>query len=214
MKGFINKCAVGLCLATAFGFLSGCATGPKGGTLQSRYYDVVDPSWPERYGAMASSSTNGFFAAQVNNGHVLDQTAWNEWFEPGTEVLTPMGMEKLNYLSRRRPTPDSRIYLQTAHDVPYTAAKPEEFIQKRDELNNARVQSLQRYLQTQSAGRGVAWNIQIHDPSPVGGTGLVPITPAPNYMSKSVLDRGINYQGKLIIPRTGASGQGVGAGNF
>ena len=56
--------------------------------------------------------------AQVHNGHVLDQTVWNSHFEPGTDHLTAGGLAHLDYLARRRPAPDTTVFLEVAKDVP------------------------------------------------------------------------------------------------
>ena len=42
----------------------------------------------------------------------------NYYFEFGTDVLTPAGMEKLLSLTRVRPAPDPKLYIQTARDLP------------------------------------------------------------------------------------------------
>ena len=58
------------------------------------------------------------FAAQVNNGQVLNQTVWNWYFETGTDKLTPAGRTKLDSIAQTRPQPDGReLYLQAARDV-------------------------------------------------------------------------------------------------
>ncbi len=54
---------------------------------------------------------------------MLDQTVWNYHFEPGTDKLTPGGLEHLAYLARRRPYPDPVVFLQTAQDVAYDPAR-------------------------------------------------------------------------------------------
>ena len=71
------------------------------------------------------------FAPQVNNGQVLDQTIWNYHFEPGTDRLTAGGLEHLAYIARRRPHPDTAVYLQTAQDVAYDPASPDKLAETR-----------------------------------------------------------------------------------
>src|SRR3989442_571602 len=106
MKGLI---ATGLILGLAEGvaLAGGC-----------QYRDLVDPCYPERYEHAARVEVRSIFAPQVHNGHVLDQTIWNSYFEAGTDRLTPAGLEQLAYLVRRRPAPDPVVYLQLAQDVP------------------------------------------------------------------------------------------------
>src|SRR5437868_2040291 len=108
------------------------------------------------------------FAPQVNNGHVLDQTVWNFYFEPGSDRLTAGGLEKLSYLARRRPTPDSTIWLQTAEDVIYDAANPNRLVEARVELDNHRREAVMKYLSAETAGRAVAFQVIVHDPADAG----------------------------------------------
>ena len=84
------------------------------------YRQFVDPCYPERYNATARAEVIAPFAAQVNNGTVLNQTIWNWYFEAGTDKLTPAGRAKLDSIAQTRPVPDSRLYLQAARDVPVT----------------------------------------------------------------------------------------------
>ena len=115
MKGFIPRTALGLALCLSS--LAGCAY----------YREIVDPCWMERYDFQARSSVNEMNNAQAYNGHVLDQTIWNYDFEHDpktgapTDVLNPAGIERLKYLSRRRPVADCRLYLATAQDLPNLA---------------------------------------------------------------------------------------------
>src|SRR5438034_8065979 len=81
------------------------------------YRQFVDPCYPERYNATARAEVLAPFAAQVNNGNVLNQTVWNWYFEAGTDKLTGAGRAKLDSLAQTRPVPDSRLYLQAARDV-------------------------------------------------------------------------------------------------
>jgi hypothetical protein len=140
----------------------------QAGWLQEEYYHWVDPCWPWRYAYLAHQEVNDAFAPQVNNGHVLDQTIWNYYFEPGTDRLTPGGMYKLAILGRRRPHPDCRIYLQTAQDIQYNSSAPDAFVKARADLDARRVQAVLRYLQAQTAARPVPWDVTIHDPGEVG----------------------------------------------
>jgi hypothetical protein len=160
MKGFIAK------TASAVGF-SGLALGLVNGCY---YRDIVDPCYPQRYEYAARMEVNQAFAPQVRNGHVLDQTIWNYEFEPGKPRLTPGGMEHLAYLARRRPTPDTTIYLQIAQppDVVYEPKTPDKFVEARAKLDNERIQAIQSYLAAETSGRNLTFNVVIHDPGEVG----------------------------------------------
>src|SRR5438874_9178067 len=105
------------------------------------YRDVVDPCWPERYSCEARHEVLASFAPQVANGHILDQTIWNYQFEPGTDRLTPGGMDALDVLIRRRPQPDTRIFLQTARDpeLVFDPNNPDKFVEGRRDLDNRRI---------------------------------------------------------------------------
>jgi hypothetical protein len=104
---------------------------------------------------------------QVQNGHVLDQTIWNHYFEPGTDVLNPLGQSQLQYLSRRRPVPDTTVYLATANDLPYDPACPERYAGARQELDTLRVASVQKYLVAANAARPATFQVLVHDPGDV-----------------------------------------------
>src|SRR5262245_14901920 len=117
MKGLI-KYTTALCLGGGLAMSTGC----------NAYRDCVDPCWPERYQYEARQPVLHAFAAQAHNGHVLDQTVWNYQFEPGSDKLTPGGMDHLVYLARRRPCPDSKVYLQTAHDIAYNPDAPDQLV--------------------------------------------------------------------------------------
>jgi len=158
MKGFITRSVLTLCWLSGMAAFQGC----------THYHDVVDPCYPERYNSMARQEVTGAFAPQVNNGHVLDQTVWNYHFEDGTDKLTVGGQSHLTYLARRRPTPDPLVYLQTAQDIKYEVNAAEKFAGSRTELDNKRIQAVQSYLNAQSAGRNVTFQVVVHDPAEVG----------------------------------------------
>jgi hypothetical protein len=136
----------------------------------SNYRNWVDPCWPERYNNTARREVVQSFAPQVQNGHILDQTVWNYMFEAGTDELNGYGKEKLDFYVRQRPAPDPNVFLQTAHDVPYSPTEPERLGEARRELDLKRVQSIQRYLSAQMVGRPMTFDVAIHDPYPVGET--------------------------------------------
>jgi hypothetical protein len=163
MKGLLTTGLAACCLATALG-TTGCI-----------YRNLVDPCYPERYEYMARKEVNAGIAPQVQNGHVLDQTVWNYHFEPGTAKLNGAGTAHLAYLARRRPHPDTTVYVQTAQDVDYDTADPSATAAQRQELDGKRVEAVQAFLAAQTAGRGpLAFQVLVHDPSnpAVGGIPL------------------------------------------
>ena len=132
------------------------------------YQDLVDPCYPARYNAMSHAELNAAIAPQVNNGHVLDQTIWNFHFDAGTDRLNAAGLEKLSYLARRRPAPDTTIWLQTAEDLVYDPAAPTKLVDGRSDLDGKRREAITRYLSAEAAGRGLAFNVVVHDPADAG----------------------------------------------
>jgi hypothetical protein len=163
MNGFITKAWHGLCVPAGLLAFAGCLPC---------YQNVVDTCYPERYNAMARSETNGAFGTQVQNGHVLDQTIWNWYFEPGSSKLTPGGIDHLIYLARRRPAPDTTVYVQTSQDLTYNPAAPEQLVKARSGLDAERVASVQRFLAAETAGTPLGWNVLVHNPAPVGIHGV------------------------------------------
>jgi hypothetical protein len=153
MKGLINKWVTALACG---GALSGVGCLPD---------KCVDPCYPMRYAYMARQSVNAAMAPQVQNGHVLDQTIWNYYFEPGTDKLTAGGLERLAYLARRRPSPDTVLYLQTAQDVVFDQNAPEKMAEARQTLDGKRIAAVQAYLTAQTTGRPTPFQIVIHDPA-------------------------------------------------
>jgi hypothetical protein len=191
MKGFIvTRTLTVLCAGGGLALSAGCA----------EYRNIVDPCYPQRYEFAARHEEMAALAPQVFNGHVLDQTIWNYQFEPGTDKLTPGGMEHLAYLARRRPYPDAMIYLQTAQDIPYDPAAPGKFSELRGKLDASRIQAIQSYLTAETAGRNLVFQVAVHDPAEVG-LNAVPVQNAVNGM----------YTGfRGIMPFGGPSGAGGG----
>jgi hypothetical protein len=157
MKGFRAKL---LSTAAVAGGLM--AAGCHHGDMDRKH---GDPCWPDRYANESRAAAVASFQPQVENGHILDQTLWNMHFEFGSEKLNGDGMDKLDQISRRRPSPDTRLFLQTARDIAYDAEKPGDYATKRVELDSKRIASVQRYLKATLTGREVAFDIQIHDPA-------------------------------------------------
>jgi len=160
MKGFIAKTVTTVGLSGAvLGMVNGCY-----------YRDVVDPCYPQRYEYAARMEVNQSMAPQVRNGHILDQTVWNVEFEPGTARLTPGGMDHLAYLARRRPAPDTAIYLQVAQppDIVFDPKVPDKYAEARAKLDNDRIQAIQSYLAAETSGRNLTFTVVLHDPGEVG----------------------------------------------
>jgi hypothetical protein len=155
MKGFIPKAVWAACGAALLASAGGCLT----------YKDLVDPCYPERYEAMARHEVYEASGPQVANGHVLDQTVWNDFFEAGTDKLTPGGLEHLAYLVRRRPKPDCTVFLETAKDVAYDPAHPEKYSDQRADLDAKRTVAVQKFLDAETAGRGLAFEVVVHNPA-------------------------------------------------
>lgn len=165
MNGFIRKTVAGLCLGAGFTTLSGCWC----------YRQIVDPCYPERYNYQARQPVREAFFAQASNGHVLDQTVWNHFFEPpvmndktkqfeGYDRLNPAGIEHLKYLVRRRPAPDGKIYLQTANDLQGNLP-PEKVAQIRSDVDAKRITAVRNHLTALMASREqqVAFDVMVHD---------------------------------------------------
>jgi hypothetical protein len=160
MKGFIAKTVTAVSLSgVALGMVNGCY-----------YRDIVDPCYPQRYEYAARMEVNQALAPQVRNGHILEQTVWNVEFEPGTARLTPGGMDHLAYLARRRPAPDTAIYLQIAQppDIAYDPKAPDKYAEARAKLDNDRIQAIQNYLAAETSGRNLTFTVVLHDPAEVG----------------------------------------------
>jgi hypothetical protein len=201
MNGFIRKAAAVLCCAAGVGGL-GCYT----------YHDLVDPCYPERYNFQARKEVVASYSPQIQNGHVLDQTVWNYDFEAGTDRLTGGGLEHLAYMARRRPQPDTTVYLQTAQDVAYDPANTDELGQKRQDIDAKRVVAIQKFLNAQTGGRRGEFQVLIHDPSEVGVSGEWATGENSQLRIQSL---GAPYQpggGGVSTPGTGAAAIGAAAG--
>lgn len=145
---------------------AGKSAQPEGWT---RYYNAVDPCWPERYNAQARNSTLAPFAAQVNNGNVLEQTVWNWHFDTSSDTLNPAGQAKLDAIAQKRPAPDGKVYLQVARDVPaYGAGGLDTVGARRDELTAKRAETIRKYMAAQPALQPVTYEVFVID-APVPG---------------------------------------------
>ena len=204
MKGFVKKTVSALCLSSGLGFLGGCET----------YHNLVDPCYPDRYMQTSRQEVVATLAPQVNNGHALDQTVWNFHFKPGTDKLTEGGRQHLAYLTRRRPAPDNMVYVQTANDITYDAAAPGKYSETRGQLDSRRIQAIQNYLNAQTAGRGVAFDVVVHDPGEVGMSAIAAGISAQKMNASSIgsLPGGGGAGAANVSGGGGASGGGASGG--
>jgi hypothetical protein len=169
MKGFITKNTLrlglsGICLVS----LIGCY----------HYRELVDPCWPERYNSMARVGVRTIPFAQADKGHLLEQTVWNWHFEPdkngaASDHLSGAGMAVLSRIARTLPAPDLQLYLQNAQDIPYTdAVAPDKLVAQRDQMNKRRIDSILRYMSTQTpSGGSGAFQVAVHDFGPTSVPG-------------------------------------------
>jgi hypothetical protein len=170
------------------------------------YRKTNDPCYPERYQYAAREAVVAPFAQQVYNGHVLNQSVWNHYFEFGTATLTPAGAEKLISLARVRPGPDPRIYLQTARDLP-TNVDPAKTADIRADLDVKRAATIQKFMANQPAfGGPVPYEIFVHDPA----------TPSirADMVTRSYNGSFLGYRGGVTGAGTGVLGTGGGQGTL
>jgi hypothetical protein len=192
MNRMIRAAAAAAILVGGLGSV-GCVS--TGRSVEDCYRNYVDPCYPERYNHAARQAVVAPFAQQVYNGHVLNQTIYNYYFEAGTDKLTPAGLEKLDSIAHTRPAPDPRLYIQTARDLiatPETAAKVADL---RTDLDIKRAAAIQKYMAGQPALVPTAYEIYVHDPV------------VPGIFSDFA---GNAYRGSLQGYRGGVSGGGTG----
>lgn len=158
MKGLIAKLIFTATMSAGLAGTTGCTQQGK----------CVDPCYPERYIYAARGEVTAAFAPQVQNGHILDHTVWNYHFDAGKDELNNGGRDQLDGLIRRRPRPDSRIYLATARDIGFDAANPEKLVVGRRELDERRANAIMKYVAAQTAGRPMQFEVVVHDPMELG----------------------------------------------
>ena len=195
MNRMIRAAAAAVVLAGGLGSVGCVHSG--GPSIEDRYRNYVDPCYPERYNHMARLEVVAPFAQQVHNGHVMNQTVYNWYFEAGSDKLTPAGVEKLDSLARVRPVPDAKIYIQTARDIVVTAENTGKIADLRANLDAKRGAAIQKYMAEQPAfGTAVAYEVYVHDP----------VVPGINSDFASFA-----YRGSLRGYRGGVSGGGTGS---
>jgi hypothetical protein len=185
MKGLIKGAVLALCGSACAG---GCYT----------YRELVDPCYPTRYNHMAREEVHSALVPQVQNGRILEQTVWDYDFEAGTDRLTPGGMELLDQLARRRPEPDTCVFVQTAVHIAYDPENPDKMSEARQDLDAKRVAAVQKYLNARTAGRGLVFDVRVHDPSDPG--------------MPAIFVGGAVQQWLITRPRGGLPTTGVGGG--
>ena len=179
---------------------AGCAGGGcNGDTCLGNLYDAC---WPQRYSYTARQEVLAPFAIQVRNAEIIEQTMWNRHFVPNTDVLNAAGLERLNYLSRRRPSPDARLFLQTARDpeLAYDPTDPDKLVNDRLKLNQKRADAIRRYMAAETAARPVNFEVTVIDP----------VDPAVRSIGPTNAVRGImtNYTSSLSGAASGQANYG------
>ncbi|HQR41249.1 MAG TPA: hypothetical protein PLX97_01165 [Gemmatales bacterium] len=134
------------------------------------FHEIVDPCYPERYNCKAREAVHNLSAAQVQNGLMYEQTMFVHHFNPAESSLNAGGVAHLQRLANRRPAPESTIYLQTAqnsYDLDYK--KPEEYANKRKELDEKRKVAIEAYLKSERPD--VTFTVVLSNPAKVGLSG-------------------------------------------
>lgn len=200
----------------------GCSTCPGGGCGEGtdrvgathRLNNLYDPCWPSRYAYVARQEVLAPFAMQVNNAEIIEQTVWNYHFKPDTDELNNAGLEKLDYLTRRRPYPNAKVYLQTARDISYDAAKPDKFVNDRLALDEKRAQAVRRYLAAQTASRPVNFEVTVTDPVDPGMTSVGPANAVRTLYSRQYQSAITGMSGGQQGGAGGGGGGGGGQGGM
>jgi hypothetical protein len=200
MNRYIRAAATAFLVTGGLGSV-GCHHTDKGGMDGHRWRNAVDPAWPERYNYAARESVLAPFAQQVANGHFMEQTLWNWYFEPGSDRLTSAGIEKLESLARH--SNDTKIYLQTANDLPLTPDNADRIVQLRDELTMRRAASAQKFL-TSHLGAPTNYEFAVHNAPTAGIYSAFPVNAFRNVR--------LGYTGQIGIQQAGTGAQTVSSG--
>jgi hypothetical protein len=195
-----NK-ALALGLAAALVGAAGC-TGS--------YYDVVDPCWPARYDCKARGEVIEPLQAQAANGLALEQTLYNHYFKEGGDELLPGGKALLVRVARRRPAPETAVFVQAANDESVLMNKNlEEIAAQRKDLNEKRVKAVADFLK--AIRPDVAFTVAVHDPSRVGIDGHEAYTAVRDMHSSAVGNMPLQGAGG-VAGGGGGGGAQVGGG--
>jgi hypothetical protein len=201
MKRMIRAAASAALLTSGLGSFGCVNTDPGGGAREEGHGPIgdcwrnaYDPCYPDRYIFAAREATLAPFAQQVVNGHALNQTIFNFYFEFNSDGLSASGIEKLNSLARTRPAPDPKIFLATARDLPPNI-DPTKLAAVRNDLDARRADVIQKFLASQPAFVPVAYEVLITDPV------------VPSIYSEFAANA---YRGSLAGVKGGVSGAGTG----
>jgi hypothetical protein len=159
------KTTMRMAAVATFAVAGMASTGCRSTMVQDATDHCVDPCWPERYSAVAREEVLAPFATQVSNGEIISQTIWNYHFETASDKLTPAGIESLDVIVKKRPSPNASVFVQTAHDISYDAAKADQFAADRAALDAKRIESIKKYLSVQAAAKGTNFTVLALDPS-------------------------------------------------
>ena len=120
----------------------------------------TDNCWPEQYHRESTRRTEAPFRKQYVNGLVIEQTLYTFHFKPeraeNEEIkgeLSPAGLSRLQYLTRRRPYIIPQIYLQTSFDP---------------ELDKRRVETIVAQAKQYTFGAEVPWTVSLVNRMPRG----------------------------------------------
>ncbi len=189
-------------LATGMVSITGCV-----GT----YSDIVDPCYPERYNCMARGSVVEPQKTMDTNGTALEQTVYNYHFREGSDELLPGGKSLLIRLARRRPQPETQIYVQTTNDESVLSNRNlEEIGPKRKELNEKRVKVVAEFLK--AIRPDVGFTITIHDPAKIGIFSEEARTAVRDMHNSAVGNMQLQGPGGVSAGGGGGSAGGGGAG--
>jgi hypothetical protein len=184
-----------LALAGALLAVSGC---------YGTFHDVVDPCYPERYNCKAREEVRDIWDMQSRDGLALEQTLYVYHFEPGSEVLHPGGIALLTRLANRRPAPETVVFVQTAQNtIDLDYKKPEEYANKRKELDEKRKTSVESFLRQERPD--VQFTVVVANPSKSGISGQEAATAIRGLRSSAT--------GYIQIPGvSGGGGSGASSG--
>jgi hypothetical protein len=210
MRRMLKAAAAACAVAGGLGSV-GCYATDTGrrAPIDDRWAGYVDPCWPERYNWVAQQEVLSPFAIHAANGEIIDATLFTYHFEPGTDRLNPAGLERLDYLARKRPAPPTKLYLQTARDLAYDPAAPEKMVAARDDLNARRAAAIQKYLAASTAGRPLSFEIQVIDPADISFRAEGPASAVRGWPSR--FQSGIGGVSSNNLSGTGMGGAAPGA---
>ena len=96
----------------------------------------------------------------------------------------------------------SKVWIQTARDLPYDAANPQKVVNQRTELDAKRCQAVLAYLSAQPNGQAAHYDVQAHDA----------VDPAMPALGPTNAYRGLAGQFGSSVGGVGGGGSQSGAG--